>query len=85
MNISKYGSSYKGLEGLELAQFIMSIILSCLVLIQFILGFLVRVEMFKNKLSSSLFTVKRSHKIVGNITVIFGKVVATFVVKNTVS
>lgn len=43
MNISKYGSGYKGLEGLELAQFVMSIILSCLVLIQFILGFLVRV------------------------------------------
>lgn len=41
--------------------------------------------MFKNKLSASLFTVKRSHKIVGYITVIFGKVVATFVVKNSVS
>lgn len=41
--------------------------------------------MFKNKLSASLFTVKRTHKIIGNLTVIFGKIVATFVAKNTVS
>jgi hypothetical protein len=75
-----YGSSYSGLTGVRLAQFVMSIILSCLILIQFILGFLVRVEMFKNKLSSSLFTVKTIHKIGGYIITIFGKIIATFVV-----
>lgn len=75
-----YGPSYSGLSGTALAQFVMSIILSCLILMQFILGFLVRVEMFKNKLSRSLFKVKKNHKISGYVITIFGKIVATFVV-----
>jgi hypothetical protein len=80
-----YGSSYAGLVGVALAQFVMSIVLCCLILIQFILGFLVRVEMFRSKLSSSLFTVKRVHKISGNVLVIFGKIVATFVISANTS
>lgn len=82
---NKYGPSYPGLGGAGLAQFVMSIVLACLILIQFILGFLVRVEMFRNKLSGSLFTVKKLHKIGGNILVIFGKIVATFVVSANTS
>lgn len=75
-----YGSTYAGLSGINLTQFVMSIVLACLVLVQFVLGFLVRVEMFKNKLSGSLFTVKRIHKISGYFIVLFGKIVATLVV-----
>lgn len=75
-----YGNNYDGLSGLPYAQFILSIILSCFVLIQFILGFLVRVEMFKNTLSSDLFAIKTAHKLLGYGVWIFGKIVATLVV-----
>jgi len=63
----------------------MSIVLASLVLVQFVLGFLVRVEMFRNSLSSALFTVKRIHRFTGNLLVIFGKIVATFVVHQNTS
>ena len=75
-----YGASYAGLAGTALTQFVLSIVLACLVLVQFVLGFLVRVEMFKNRLSGSLFTVKRVHKVGGCLIVLFGKIVATLVV-----
>jgi hypothetical protein len=44
----QFGSSYTGLTGAAYGQFITSIILACLVLVQFLLGFLTRVQMFKN-------------------------------------
>ncbi len=77
---NNYGAGYSGLTGAALAQFATSIVLACLVLIQFVLGFLVRVEMFGRRLSSALFTVKRIHRIGGWVVTVFGKVVATLVV-----
>lgn len=56
-----------------------------MVILQFIIGFLLRVEMFKNSLSSSLFTVKRLHKINGNLLALMGKVVASLIVKTNCS
>ena len=76
----KYGSSYSGLLGLPYAQFVMSIILGCFIFIQFILGFIVRVELFKNQKSKYLFNIKTAHKISGYILIIYGKIVVTFII-----
>ena len=43
MYLKQYGSSYEGLSGVAEGQYVCSIILMCLVIIQFILGFLLRV------------------------------------------
>jgi hypothetical protein len=80
-----FGVGYAGLSGAALAQFATSIVLACLVLIQFVLGFLVRVEMFASRLSTALFTVKRVHRIGGWVVTLFGKAVATLVVYNNCS
>ena len=81
----QYGSSYEGLTGAAYGQFVCSIILMCLVIIQFLLGFIVRVQMFNNNLKNSLSTVKTLHKILGIIMAILGKVVASLIVNTTVS
>lgn len=44
----QFGSSYSGLSGAPYGQFISSIILAVLVLVQFLLGFMTRVQMFKS-------------------------------------
>jgi hypothetical protein len=62
----RYGQQYEKLEGTNMAQFLLSIILSCFVILQFILGFVVRAEMNKSKLSKNFFRLKLVHKIVGN-------------------
>ena len=80
MYMKQYGSSYEGLSGAANSQFIVSIILMCLVIIQFILGFLLRVQMFNSSIKNSLTTMRTLHKILGYIVYILGKVVATFIV-----
>jgi len=77
---TEFGSTYAGLKGIALGQFVLSIIMACMVFIQFILGFLVRVEMFKSSFSSSFFLVKWVHKALGNLLIIIGKILATFIV-----
>lgn len=81
----QFGSSYTGLDGVAYGQFVTSILLACLVLIQFLLGFLTRVQMFSNNLKNSLLTLKTLHMILGYTLVILGKVVASLIVKNSVS
>ena len=55
-----------------------------MVLVQFLLGFLARVKMFKSKLSRTFFGVKLTHKLFGYALYILGKVVATLIVKSTI-
>ena len=81
----QFGPSYNGLTGTAYGQFISSIILMCMVLVQFLLGFLLRVQMFKNSLNNSLFLLKTIHSIMGYAIVILGKIVATLIVNATVS
>ena len=80
MYLAEYGSSYEGLGSTETVQFTLSIVLGCLVVIQFILGFLVRAEMLKDSPKSSLFTIKTIHKIIGFLMSIIGKVVTTLII-----
>jgi len=80
-----FGSSYVGLTGVAYGQFVSSIILMCLVLVQFLLGFLLRVQMFNSSLINSLFLLKAIHSIVGYSIIILGKVVATLIVNMSVS
>lgn len=75
-----YGVNYDGIDGAAMGQFIVSIILSCLILIQFVLGFLTRVELFRSELSGSLFGLKWVHKALGNCLVLLGKALATLIV-----
>ena len=81
----QFGSSYIGLTGAAYGQFISSIILMCLVFIQFLLGFLLRVQMFNNSLNNSLFLLKTVHSILGYGLIILGKVVATLIAKDRAS
>jgi hypothetical protein len=85
MYTQHYGSSYAGLQGAAYAQFVTSIILMCLAVLQFLLGFLTRVQMFNSSLSNSLKTFKRLHTLLGYGLLILGKVVATLIVSSTVS
>ena len=85
MYTKQYGSSYEGLTGAAYGQFISSVILMCLVIIQFLLGFLLRVQMFNHNLKNSLKTLRILHKILGYAVVILGKVVATLIVSQKVS
>lgn len=62
---AQFGSSYSSLSSAQYAQFITSIILASLVMVQFLLGFLTRVKMFKSKVSGSFFGVKLVHKLMG--------------------
>ncbi len=84
MYTQQFGSSYSGLTGVQYGQFISSILLACLVVIQFLLGFFTRVQMFKSALSSSLFTIKTIHTILGYAIEILGKVVASLIVNSSV-
>jgi uncharacterized membrane protein len=61
----QFGSSYAGLTGASYGQFLSSIILAVLVLVQFLLGFMTRVQMFKSEFNNSLFTVKMIHLVLG--------------------
>lgn len=61
----QFGSSYTGLAGAAYGQFVSSIILGVLVLVQFLLGFMTRVQMFKSELNNSLFTIKMIHTVLG--------------------
>jgi hypothetical protein len=81
----QFGSSYAGLTGTAYGQFVSSIILMCLVLVQFLLGFLLRVQMFNSSLKNSLFLLKTIHSITGYAIVILGKIVATLIVNANVS
>jgi hypothetical protein len=54
------------------------------VVVQFLLGFLTRVKMFKSKLSKSFFAIKLVHVIMGYLIEIVGKVVATLIVNTSV-
>ena len=81
----QYGASYDGLTGAAYGQFVSSIILMCLIIIQFILGFLLRVQMFNNSLKNYLNTMKVLHAIGGYCITILGKVVATLIVNEKVS
>lgn len=80
----QFGSSYSGLMGSAYGQFITSITLASLVLIQFLLGFLTRVEMFKSSLNNYLFTIKAIHMVLGYIIWLLGKVVAILIVNASV-
>ena len=84
MYTQMYGASYTGLTGAAYGQYIVSIILGCLVVVQFLLGFLTRVKMFKSKLSKSFFAIKLVHVIMGYLIEIVGKVVATLIVNTSV-
>jgi len=77
---AQFGPSYSSLSGAQYGQFISSIILASLVMVQFLLGFLTRVKMFKSKVSRTFFAVKLVHKVMGYCIWILGKVVATFIV-----
>lgn len=81
----QFGSSYTNLTGTAYGQFISSIILMCLVLCQFLLGFLLRVQMFSNSVKNSLVLLKTIHSIVGYGIIILGKIVASLIVNTTVS
>ena len=60
---------------------ILAFILVVCIVIQFILGYATRAEMVKTSLSTTLFTVKRAHKIIGYIMVIIGKVLVSVQIK----
>jgi hypothetical protein len=77
---SQFGPTYSSLTGAQYGQFITSIILASLVMVQFLLGFLTRVKMFKSKVSSTFFAVKLVHKLTGYGIWLTGKVVATLIV-----
>lgn len=50
------------------------ILVTC-VIVQFILGYVTRAEMVKVSLSTSLFSVKTAHKILGTVMSVLGKVI----------
>ena len=59
----------------QLSEMVLSFILSFFVIVQFILGYASRAEMVKTSLSTSLFSIKMAHKIIGNAMSLVGKVV----------